>query len=99
MLQKRLSPFEFRVEDVFSISGHGTVVTGRVIKGAIRVRASVVLQRANGTKLHLAIKQIEGFRKLHSEALLGENVGLLFSDLRKDDVARGDLIVSTSDAG
>ncbi|MBM3858092.1 MAG: hypothetical protein FJ395_00405 [Verrucomicrobia bacterium] len=88
--------FDFKVEDIFWISGHGAVVTGTVIKGAVRAGAAAFLKKANGETKPIRITGIEGFRKILKEALMGENVGLTIADLDKDDFDIGDVITFES---
>jgi translation elongation factor EF-Tu-like GTPase len=79
--------FRMTVEDVFSIRGRGTVATGKVELGPLRKGDEV---RINDETLR--VDGIEAFRKLIEEANAGDNVGLLFSKLKKDKIQRGDVI-------
>jgi translation elongation factor EF-Tu-like GTPase len=88
--------FEFKVEDIFWIEGHGAVVTGTVIKGAVRKGDTLFLKKSTGEKKEVTILAIEGFRKVLQEALMGENVGLTMAKLDKSDFSRGDLITFDS---
>ncbi len=83
------------VEDVFTITGRGTVVTGVVAGGTLRVGQSVAVQRAGQWVASSTITGVEAFRKLLDSAEPGENVGLLLRSLRKEQVQRGDQIVVT----
>lgn len=80
--------FEFLVEDVFTISGRGTVVTGRIAKGTISVGESVNINGVLGS----TITGIEAFRSKKDYATEGENVGLLLSGVDRTQVKRGDRI-------
>jgi elongation factor Tu len=88
--------FEFHVEDIFWIEGHGTVVTGTVVKGAVRKGDTLYLKKPTGEKKEVTILAIEGFRKVLQEALMGENVGLTIAKLEKSDFSRGDVITFDS---
>jgi translation elongation factor EF-Tu-like GTPase len=80
--------FRLTVDDVFFIRGRGTVVTGRVELGSIRVGDTVQVNLGPPVR----VDGIEAFRKRLDEATEGENVGLLLMSLTKDDVNRGDAI-------
>ena len=83
-------PFEFEVEDVFTITGRGTVATGRVTKGRIAVGDDVSFKSAKGEVIKTRIGAIEAFRKTVKEAKEGETVGLLFAkSVAKDVLVRG----------
>lgn len=81
-------PFLMPIEDVFSISGRGTVVTGRVEKGKIRVNDKIQLVGIRETRDTVATG-LEMFNKILDEALAGENVGVLLRSIEKNDVERG----------
>lgn len=84
--------FRLTVQDVFSIKGRGTVVTGRVESGTLR-RGEVVRQtRADGTSRDLTVTGIEMFRKVTDTASAGDNVGLLLPDLGREDIGAGDVL-------
>jgi elongation factor Tu len=85
--------FRFTVEDVFSIKGRGTVVTGQVAAGRLAKGATVRLVRADGTQRDVTVTGIEAFRKTLDVAEPGPNVGLLLRDVGRDDVARGDQLL------
>src|SRR5690606_14049039 len=84
-------PFLMPVEDVFSISGRGTVVTGRVERGRLAKMQEVELIGIKDTR-KTVVTDIEMFRKLLDEAIAGDNVGLLLRGMGKDDVERGMVI-------
>jgi translation elongation factor EF-Tu-like GTPase len=86
------SGFRMTVHDVFSISGRGTVVTGRIEAGTICVDATVRLSRSDGTVRDLQVAGVEAFRKKLESASVGENVGLLLKQISKADVAAGDVL-------
>jgi len=81
-------PFLMPIEDVFSISGRGTVVTGRVETGKVRVNDNLELVGIKPTRKTVATG-LEMFNKLLDEALAGENVGVLLRGIEKNDVERG----------
>ncbi len=81
-------PFLMPVEDVFSISGRGTVATGRVEKGIVRVNDKLQLVGIRPTKETVATG-LEMFNKLLDEARAGENVGVLLRGVEKNDIERG----------
>lgn len=81
-------PFLMPIEDVFSIPGRGTVVTGRVEKGKIRVNDKLQLVGIRETRDSVATG-LEMFNKTLDEALAGENVGVLLRGIEKKDVERG----------
>ena len=84
--------FIMPVEDVFSISGRGTVVTGRIERGLIKKMEEVEIVGIKDT-IKTTITDIEMFRKLLDEGRAGENVGLLVRGLKKDEVERGQVVV------
>jgi elongation factor Tu len=81
-------PFLMPVEDVFSITGRGTVATGRIEKGKIKVGEEVALIGFNSDK-KTVITGVEMFRKLLDDGQAGDNVGLLLRGINKEDVERG----------
>jgi elongation factor Tu len=84
-------PFLMPVEDVFSISGRGTVATGRIERGVIKKMEEVEIVGIKETQ-KTAVTDIEMFRKLLDEGRAGDNVGLLLRGLKKEDVERGQVI-------
>jgi elongation factor Tu len=85
-------PFLLPVEDVFSISGRGTVVTGRIERGVIKVGDEIEIVGIKPT-VKTTCTGIEMFRKLLDEARAGENVGLLLRGIKREDVERGMVVV------
>jgi elongation factor Tu len=81
-------PFLMPVEDVFSITGRGTVVTGRVERGKIRLGEEVEIVGFGPTKKSV-VTGIEMFRKELDEGIAGDNIGILLRGIDKDDVERG----------
>ncbi len=95
------APFLMPIEDVFTIEGRGTVVTGRVARGVLRVGDSVEVVGRDGA---IVVTGIESFHKKRTEARAGENVGLLLRGVGRDEVARGHVVsvpgvVKTHEAG
>jgi elongation factor Tu len=84
-------PFLMPVEDVFSISGRGTVVTGRVERGIIRVSDNVEIIGIRPTAKTVCTG-VEMFRKLLDEGRAGDNVGLLLRGTKREDVERGQVV-------
>src|SRR4029077_2700456 len=81
-------PFIMPVEDVFSITGRGTVATGRIERGIVKVGEEVQLVGFNADKKSV-VTGVEMFRKLLDEGQAGDNVGLLLRGIDKKDVERG----------
>ena len=81
-------PFLMPVEDVFSISGRGTVATGRIERGKVKVNDKLQLLGLRETR-EVVVTGIEMFNKILDEGLAGENVGVLIRGVEKDDVERG----------
>ena len=86
-------PFLMSVEDVFSITGRGTVATGRVERGKVKVGDKVELVGIRETRETVATG-VEMFRKLLDEAQAGDNIGLLLRGIEKEDVERGMVIAA-----
>ncbi len=83
------APFLMPIEDVFTIEGRGTVVTGRVARGVLRVSETVEIVGRNGA---IVVTGIESFHKKRTEARAGENVGLLLRGVARDEVVRGQVV-------
>jgi elongation factor Tu len=81
-------PFLMPVEDVFSITGRGTVATGRIERGIIKVGETVQIVGMNSEK-NTTVTGVEMFRKLLDEGQAGDNVGLLLRGVGKDEIERG----------
>lgn len=84
-------PFLLPIEDVFSISGRGTVVTGRVERGVIKVGEEVEIVGIRDTQ-KTTCTGVEMFRKLLDEGRAGDNVGVLLRGTKRDDVERGQVL-------
>jgi elongation factor Tu len=84
-------PFLLPIEDVFSISGRGTVVTGRIERGVVKVGEEVEIVGLRPTQ-KTTCTGVEMFRKLLDEGRAGDNVGILLRGTKKDDVERGQVL-------
>ena len=84
-------PFLMPIEDVFSISGRGTVVTGRVERGIVKVGDEVEIVGIKGTD-KTTCTGVEMFRKLLDEGRAGENIGVLLRGTKRDEVERGQVL-------
>jgi elongation factor Tu len=85
-------PFLMAVEDVFSITGRGTVATGRIERGKVKVGETVQIVGIKDTR-ETTVTGVEMFRKLLDEGMAGDNVGLLLRGIQKDDIERGMVLV------
>jgi elongation factor Tu len=85
-------PFLMPVEDVFSIAGRGTVVTGRIDRGIVKVGEEVEIVGLRDTQ-KTVVTGVEMFRKLLDEGRAGDNVGLLLRGTKREDVERGQVVV------
>ena len=81
-------PFLMAVEDVFSISGRGTVATGRIERGKVKVGETVELVGIKGTR-STTVTGVEMFQKTLDEGMAGDNVGVLLRGLKKEEIERG----------
>ena len=86
-------PFLMPVEDVFTITGRGTVVTGRIERGIVKVNEEVELVGIRPDSQKTTVTGVEMFRKLLDEGQAGENVGLLLRGTKREDVERGMVVV------
>jgi elongation factor Tu len=86
-------PFLMPIEDVFTITGRGTVVTGRVERGSLKVNEEVELVGIREKSQKTTVTGVEMFRKLLDSAEAGENVGLLLRGTKREDVERGMVVV------
>ena len=86
-------PFLMPIEDVFSITGRGTVATGRIETGIIKVGDPVEIIGMGAEKLKSVVTGVEMFRKLLDEGEAGDNAGLLLRGIDKDEIRRGMVIV------
>ncbi|HEY8791199.1 MAG TPA: elongation factor Tu [Actinopolymorphaceae bacterium] len=86
-------PFLMPVEDVFTITGRGTVVTGRIERGVVKINETVDIIGIRPTKQTTTVTGVEMFRKLLDEGRAGENVGLLLRGTKREDVERGMVVI------
>jgi elongation factor Tu len=86
-------PFLMPIEDVFTISGRGTVVTGRVERGVLKPMGEVEIVGIRERSQKTVVTSVEMFRKVLEDARAGENVGLLLRGTKKEDVERGMVVV------
>jgi len=85
-------PFLMAVEDVFSITGRGTVATGRIERGKVKVGEEIEIVGIKDTRKSI-VTGVEMFRKLLDEGMAGDNVGLLLRGVQKEDIERGMVLV------
>ncbi len=90
-------PFLMPVEDVFSIKGRGTVVTGRIESGRVKVGEEIEIVGIRDPKKS-TVTGVEMFRKMLDEGQAGDNVGILLRGVEKDDVERGQVLAKTGTA-
>ncbi|MGA1861767.1 elongation factor Tu [Deferribacter thermophilus] len=86
-------PFLMPIEDVFSISGRGTVVTGRVERGKVKVGDEVEIVGLRETQ-KTVVTGVEMFRKILDEGVAGDNIGVLLRGIKKDEVERGQVLAA-----
>jgi elongation factor Tu len=86
-------PFLMPVEDVFTITGRGTVITGRIERGIVKVNEEVEIVGIRETSQKSTVTGVEMFRKLLDEGQAGENVGLLLRGTKREDVERGMVVI------
>jgi elongation factor Tu len=86
-------PFLMPIEDVFSITGRGTVVTGRIERGVVNVNETVDIIGIHEKSVTTTVTGVEMFRKLLDQGMAGDNVGLLLRGIKREDVERGQCII------
>ncbi|WP_067597757.1 elongation factor Tu [Nocardiopsis listeri] len=86
-------PFLMPIEDVFSITGRGTVVTGRIERGIVNVNETVDIVGIKEEKQTTTVTGVEMFRKLLDQGQAGDNVGLLLRGTKREDVERGQVVI------
>ena len=86
-------PFLMPVEDVFTITGRGTVITGRIERGVVKVNEEVEIVGIREKSQKTTVTGVEMFRKLLDEGQAGENVGLLLRGTKREDVERGMVVI------
>ena len=85
-------PFLMPVEDVFSITGRGTVATGRVERGVLHINEEVEIVGITDEIRKVVVTGIEMFRKLLDEAMPGDNIGALLRGVQRDEIERGQVL-------
>jgi elongation factor Tu len=88
-------PFLMPVEDVFSITGRGTVATGRVERGTIKVGEEVEIVGLMDAPRKTTVTGVEMFRKLLDQAVAGDNIGALLRGIQRTDIERGQVLAKT----
>ncbi|MET9563612.1 MULTISPECIES: elongation factor Tu [Streptomyces] len=86
-------PFLMPIEDVFTITGRGTVVTGRIERGVLKINQEVEIIGIHEEKTKTTVTGVEMFRKLLDEGRAGENVGLLLRGVKREEVERGQVVI------
>ena len=86
-------PFLMPIEDVFTITGRGTVVTGKIERGVLKVNEEVEIVGIKPKSFRTTVTGIEMFRKLLDQAQAGDNAGLLLRGTKRDEVERGQVVV------
>ena len=86
------NPFLMPVEDVFSITGRGTVATGRVEKGKVKVQDNVEIVGLTTERRTVVVTGVEMFKKMLDEAAAGDNVGLLLRGVQRNEIQRGQVL-------
>ncbi|CUR56958.1 Elongation factor Tu (EF-Tu) [metagenome] len=86
-------PFLMPVEDVFTITGRGTVITGRIERGIVKVNEEVEIIGIREKSQKSTVTGVEMFRKLLDEGQAGENVGLLLRGTKREDIERGMVVI------
>ncbi|MEJ7833185.1 MAG: elongation factor Tu, partial [Nocardioides sp.] len=86
-------PFLMPVEDVFTITGRGTVITGRIERGIVKVNEEVEIIGIRTVAQKSTVTGVEMFRKLLDEGQAGENVGLLLRGTKREDIERGMVVI------
>jgi elongation factor Tu len=85
-------PFLMPVEDVFSITGRGTVATGRVERGTVKVQDTVELVGLKDETRNIVVTGVEMFRKILEQAIAGDNIGLLLRGVQRTEIERGQVL-------
>jgi elongation factor Tu len=86
-------PFLMPIEDVFTITGRGTVVTGRIERGIVKTAETVDIVGIHEKKMTTTVTGVEMFRKILDEGRAGDNVGLLLRGIKREDVERGQVVI------
>jgi elongation factor Tu len=92
-VRETAKPFLMPIEDVFTITGRGTVVTGRIERGVINVNEEVEIVGIKEKSQKTTVTGVEMFRKLLDQGQAGDNVGLLLRGIKREEVERGQVVV------
>ena len=87
-------PFLMPVEDIFSITGRGTVATGRVERGVVKVNDNVEIVGLTEEKRTVVVTGVEMFKKMLDEAQAGDNIGVLLRGVQRDEIERGQVLAA-----
>jgi len=87
-------PFLMQIEDVFSITGRGTVATGKVERGKIKVQDNVEIIGLTDEKRKVVVTGVEMFRKMLDEAMAGDNIGALLRGVQRNEIQRGQVLAA-----
>ena len=87
-------PFLMPVEDIFTITGRGTVATGRVERGVLKVGDELEIVGLSSEKKKTVCTGVEMFRKLLDQAMAGDNIGVLLRGIQRDDIERGQVLAA-----
>jgi translation elongation factor EF-Tu-like GTPase len=87
-------PFRLEIQDVFSITGRGTVVTGTVVSGRVSVGDVVGVRRADGSRLEHTVNGLEASQGRITSAGPGDHIGVLMDAVGRDQIAQGDVLES-----
>ncbi len=90
-------PFLMPVEDVFSITGRGTVATGRVERGTVKVQDTVEIVGLADETRQVVVTGVEMFRKLLDQAIAGDNIGVLLRGVQRNEIERGQVLAKPED--
>jgi len=85
-------PFLMPVEDVFTITGRGTVATGRVERGVVKLQDEVEIVGLSAESKKTVVTGVEMFRKLLDQAEAGDNIGVLLRGIQRDEIERGQVL-------
>lgn len=85
--------FVMEIEDIFTITGRGTVVVGKIMAGDLRINDRVKIQRNGTIVMEVDVIGIEMFRKTLNYAKVGDSIGVLLKGVNKNDLKRGDKLI------
>ena len=88
--------FRMTIEDVFGIRGRGTVVTGKIERGTLKVDDEIQIERQGATIKRVIVTGIEMSRKVLAQARAGDNVGVLLRGVERTEIQSGDVLVGVA---